>query len=247
MGALTTILIILAVIAFIASLKATVVISYAEEVRLYVKVLIFKIGILPSKEKKFKHKMSAKKAEKIKEKMRKKADKKRISSEEKKKKKAEKKETKEKKNISQILSDIKLFASLGVLVIEKFFGHLKIKIARIKLIIATPDAATTALAYGGVTQALNILLPVLESVKNFENLNKADIQVTADFVSDTPVIDIKLAFSIRVWHVFDIAFSALGRFIKKKLLSGDDQSNHKGPNNPTKKQNKKKNNLPKGK
>jgi len=238
-GALITILVIAAIIAFIALIKATVVISYSDEVCLHVRVLCFKIKILPSREKKQKRSMSVKQAEKIKAKLRKKAEKKKLSAVEKQKKKEEKKKTKEKKSISAIISDVQLFASLGVLVIQKFFKHLRIKIAKIHLIIATPDAATTAVAYGAVTQSLNILLPALESVKNFKDIEKADIFVDADFLEETPTVDIKLAFSIRIWHVFDIAFSALGRFIKKKLLT-DTAEEKKSPSHKRQKKAKNK-------
>lgn len=208
-------------------MKATVTISYSDEIRLFVRVLIFKINILPKKDKKGPRSMSAKKAEKIRSKLRKKAEKKRISAQEKKKEKAERKAHKTKKDITQTVSNIKMLASLAVLVIEKFFKHLRIKLARIKIIVATEDAATTAVAYGAITQSINILFPALESLKNFKNLKNTDIDVSADFTKDSPEIDVKLSFSIRVWQVFDIAISALISFIKHKIsaLSASDGKN----------------------
>ena len=199
---------------FIGFLKATVVIAYSDEIELYVRVLFLKIRILPSKEKKYPHSMSAKKATKIRESMRKKAEKKRVSAEEKAKAKEEKKTSKEKKSISEIIAIVKMVSDIAVTVIGKFFKHLRIKVARIKITVATGDAATTAIAYGAVSQSLNVLMPALESVKNFENIDKADIKIDLDYAAEAPTIDIKLGFSIRVWHVFDLAFSALGRFIK---------------------------------
>ena len=210
-------LIILAVIAFIAFLKATVIISYADELELAVKVLFIKIKILPSKKKRGPQSMSEKKARKLREKLRAKAEKKKLAKETKEKENALK--DTEKKSISETMDMIKMFASLGVTVIQTFFKHLRIKIARIKIKVATGDAATTAIAYGAITQSLNVLLPALESVKNFKNIKKADIDVSADFIEESPTIDIKLVFSIRVWQVFDIGFAALGRFLKHKLKS----------------------------
>ena len=212
-------LIILAVIAFIAFLKATVIISYADELELAVKVLFIKIKILPSKKKRGPQSMSEKKARKLREKLRAKAEKKKLAKETKEKEKALKEKNKEKKSISETVDMIKMFASLGVTVIQTFFKHLRIKIARIKIKVATGDAVTTAIAYGAITQSLNVLLPALESVKNFKNIKKADIDVSADFIEESPTIDIKLVFSIRVWQVFDIGFAALGRFLKHKLKS----------------------------
>lgn len=227
-GIKTTALIIMsaiaAIIIFIAFLKATLTISYSDEVKLFVKVLIFNINILPKKDKKGPHSMSAKKSEKIRAKLNKKAEKERISAEEKKKQKAERKSSK--KSLGETISNIKMFASLGILVIEKFFKHLRIKLARIKIVVASEDAATTAVAYGAITQSINVLFPALESVKNFQNLKNTDIDVRADFTKDSPEIDVKLSFSIRVWQVFDIAISALVSFIKHKFSDLSENTGH---------------------
>lgn len=212
-GALGVILIILLAILFIGSIKATVTIAYSDEVKLFVRVLFIKIKILPSKKGKRVGGMSAAKAEKIRKSLNKKINKKNLSAEEKKKRKAQK------KSVGDIISTVKLVSVLAVTVIEKFFKHLRIKIARIRITVASEDAATTAIAYGAVTQSLNILLPALESVKNFEKLKKADIAVNCDFASTEPEIDIKLGFSIRVWQVFHIALSALASLIKHKVRS----------------------------
>lgn len=217
--ALTVILIILAVFFFIGMIKASVTIAYSDEVTLYLRVLFLKIKILPKKEPKKLNGMSTAKANKIRRKIEKKAEKKRLSAEEKKKLKAQKKAQGKKKSPQEIISIVQLVSKLAVAVIERFARHLRIKIARIKLIIATDDAATTAIAYGAVSQSLNILLPALEEVKNFQKLKNADISVDCDFLSSEPVIDVKLGFSIRVWQVLHIALAALITLIKHKLKS----------------------------
>ena len=214
-------LIIFAVIAFIASIKATVTVAYSDEVSLSVKVLFFKIKILPSKDGKKVRGMSEKKAKKIREALQKKEKKKALE----KKEKDEAKKIKDKKSILEIISNVKLITSIVLTVIKKFFGHLKIKITRIKLVVASDDAATTAVAYGAITQSLNILLPALESVKTFKGIKRSEIDVRADFLQDSPTIDIEISFSIRVWHIFHVAFSALGKFIKHKF-SSETNTNH---------------------
>ena len=63
---------------FILSLRATLIIAYNGEVTLSLKVLFVKIKLFPKGEKKSgPHKMSAKKAQRIKTRLKKKADKKR--------------------------------------------------------------------------------------------------------------------------------------------------------------------------
>ena len=78
MTALIVIGIIVLFFAFLLSLKATITIAYCGEVALSVRVLFFKIKILPAKKKKYPRSMSAKKARKLKAKREKKLAKKAV-------------------------------------------------------------------------------------------------------------------------------------------------------------------------
>ena len=209
-------------------IKASVTIAYSDEIALYVKVLFIKIPILPKKEPKKIKGMSSAKAQKIRKNLEKKAQKKALAAQEKAEAKKEKEQSKQKKSPGEIVSIIKMVSDLAVTVIDRFARHLRIHIARIKLVIASEDAATTAILYGTVSQSINLFFPVLERVKNFPKLRNADISVDCDFASTEPVIDIKLGFSIRVWQVLHIALSALITFIKHKLKS-DTKSNEAKP------------------
>ena len=220
-----TALIVLGIIAlffvFLLCLKATVTIIYCGEVRLYVKVLFLKIKILPAKKKKYPRSMSAKKARKLKQKREKKLAKKAKKKAEKKQAKEEQKKAersgdvkKEKKSAGEILDIISLVANLIKAVIGKFFSHLRIKVARIRLKIATADAATTAITYGAVTQAINVLFPLIDQIKTVKTPPNKDIDISADFCSDETEIDIEISFALRVWHLFSVLFAALGKLIK---------------------------------
>ncbi len=225
MTALIVIGCILLFFIFLFSLKATITIAYHEEVTLSVKVLFFKIGILPKKEKKGSHSMSAKKAQKLRQKQAKKSAKKKDAA----KKKADAKAAraaehtpKKKKSIADILDIIALVRKLVGEVVRRFFKHLRIDVARLRVKVATGDAASTAIAYGAVTQGLNLLLPLLEQVKNFSLPDVSDLSVEADFLGDAPDIDVKISFSLRVWHLFDVALGAAKKFLVhqfKKMMN----------------------------
>ncbi len=238
---------ILVFFVFLLTLKATVTIMYSGEVELFVKVLCFKIKILPAKEKKRTQSMSAKKAAKIKAKLQAKEKKKKEKKKQKKKDKLEKKQAlaegtvkKEKKTPGDILDLISLVTNLLKKVIGKFFGHLRIKVARIRLVIGTGDAATTAITYGAVTQGINVIFPLLEGIKNFKLNRNADIDVAADFAAETTEIDICVSLSLRVWHLFHVVFAALGELIKYVFKSLKRKSEKKGnaPQNKANKANK---------
>ena len=170
--------------------------------------------------------MSAAKARKLRKKSEKKAAKKAEASKKKKIKTAEHKimaKEKPKKTLPEILDILSLVRSLVAIIVRKFFKHLRIKVARLKIKVATPDAASTAVAYGAITGAVNLLLPVLEQVKNFKLPDPKDFSIEADFLGDSIELDLSLSFSLRVWHVFDIAFGALGSFLRhqfKKMMKG---------------------------
>ncbi len=222
MTALLILGILLLFFIFLLSLKARITICYRDELTLSVKVLFIKIGILPKKEKVGPHSMSAKKAKKIREAAAKKEKKKREAALEKKAKKAQKKENKKnapKKSISEIMDMISLIRKLVAIVIRRFFKHLRIDIARLRITVATGDAATTAIAYGAITQSINLLLPVLERVKNFGLPRTTELDIQPDFTAEAPDVDIVISFSLRVWHLFHVAFGALKTLIKH-LVNG---------------------------
>lgn len=199
---------------FLLSIKVKIIISYSEEVALTVHVLGIKIKILPAKKKKGPHSMSEKKAEKIKKKLRQKKLKKNEASRKKAAKKEEESKTpKPKKTLPEILYIIGLVRTLAAKVIKTFFKHLRIDIAKLKIVVATGDAASTAIAYGAITQSINLLFPILEEVKNFSLPKDTDIDVSVDYLSDGITADIRLGFALRVWHVFAVAFGALFKLI----------------------------------
>ena len=210
---------------FLFSLRAVITIAYSDEVALTVRVLFIKIKILPKADKRKKiHSMSRKKAEKIKKQLAAKEEKKRKKKQLKKEKKqAQKeqkaKEPKQKKSLSEILDLVDLAIALVKTVFKCFFGHLRVDVARFRIKVAMGDPATTAVAYGAVSQAVSYLLALLQNNKNVRGLKKADLDIECDFLSDSIAADIELSFSMRVWHVFHIAFAALGSLIKKKVKS----------------------------
>lgn len=219
--ALKIIGIIILFFALLLSLKATVTVEYTGEVALFVRVLFIKLRILPKKAKKRPRSMSRRKAMKLKAALEKKEAKKRAKKAKKKAEKAEKKAAaakdsakKEKKSPQEIMDIVSLVCHLTRAVVGKFFGHLRIKLARIRLNIGTGDAAATAIVYGAVTQSINVLFPLLEGIKTVSLPVGKDICINADFTAEETEIDIKISFSLRVWHLFHVAFAALIQMIK---------------------------------
>ena len=198
---------LVALLTLLLFLKVSLIISYDEGAKLTLKVLFVRKTLYPKKKKKHhKKSMSAKKAQRVKDKL-----------ERKKAKKKEKKQEKKgsgkskKSSVSDIMDTVGTVSILVREIVSRFTKYIRIKIAKIHIKIATGDAAHTAIAYGALTQSINVLFPLLEDVKNFNMPKNQDIDISPDFLSEDSEIELKLVFSIRVWQALVTALAALKR------------------------------------
>ncbi|MCQ2428180.1 MAG: hypothetical protein MJ137_07265 [Clostridia bacterium] len=214
----------------IGMIRAEVVISYAEEFGLTVRIAGIPIRILPTSPKKDRLKDYTPAAM---EKKRKKAEKKEKSKAEKKAKKERKKEkdkqkkaeaekagkAKKKTSLKDIEKIIRLITSVVKTAVTRFAKSLRIRVARLHVGVATGDAAQTAVMYGAVTQAVSYLAYLLDSTSTLRYPAKSDVSIYADFLSEKPVLDIEIGLSICVWQVFDLLFRSAGAAIRELIKS----------------------------
>ena len=207
---------ILLFLIFLLSVKVRLSVTYREEISLTLRVLGIRIYSYPKKHRKGPRKMSAKKAARIKAKLLKKRLKKNEASRQKAaQKEADKlsrKDTIDNK-LSNIIYTVDLIRVVAAKLIKKFFKHIRIDVTRLKITVASEDAATTAVAYGALTQSINILMPILKQAKGFKPPKPTELDVQIDYLCDTPSADIKLCFSLRVWQILDVALSTFIKFI----------------------------------
>ena len=229
MTALYIIIGIVLLFVFILSLKAKVKLEYDEILRLSVKILCFNIQIAPKKEPKpldfsgYSFKKHQKRLRENYEKYLKKKKKKEAKKEKKaeeKEKKAEQKRIAKEKNIPKqptrsIFDWVEIAKAVIGALFSKFANHLHIKVARLNIKVATGDAATTAIVYGAVIQSVAYIIEILQKITNVDGLEKADISVEPDYLSESTTLDLCFVFSLRIWHVLHILFGTLGRAIKK--------------------------------
>ncbi|MBO5702736.1 MAG: hypothetical protein J6S71_09880 [Clostridia bacterium] len=213
---------ILLFFAFIASLRAEVLIAYSDDLALTIRVLGIPIKILPKKKKKVKisaysrknrAKYEAAEKEKALKKAKKKKDKKKKKEEAKAKKKADKAagKAKPKKPIGDIIDMIRDLVAVAVL---RFSKHLRIRVARLHIGVATGDAASTAILYGAIAPAVACIAAYLDSTSTLRHPARSDVDIHADYLSEKMQIDIEIGFSICVWQVFDILFRTGFRLVK---------------------------------
>lgn len=209
---------------FILLLKATVTLEYREDVALSISILgIIKIKLLPKKQKKLRlGRYSKKKIERRKKKQLKKELEKQRKKQEKKEAKKLKKE--QKKNISArekarkptLSENLEMIKDILAMFFTRFFKHFRIKVARLHIELSTGDPASTAILYGAICQTVAPIAAFLEKFTNINDLDGADISVQPNFLAESTSVDIKIAFSLRVWHLVDIGLRALKIFISTK-------------------------------
>ena len=238
LGAVTALAVL--TVLFILSLRGTLTVGYDGEFFLFFKVLFFNVRLLPPKEEKRKcrRSMSRRRAKRIRRLVAQREERKqalkeklfgRRTDKEKKTDEISDGEVEKDKSSSkppvrliarEVIDILSAFTEIIAILVKRFTHHLRIKVSKFKIKIATPDASVTAVTYGAATGILNVLLPILRDVDNLGLPKEESFDISADFVSDTPDIDIKVSFSLRTWHIADIALRSmlggLSRYVKRK-------------------------------
>lgn len=215
------ILIILCVLAFLLLfalfLKARFRIKAESEVTLTLEVLFLKFRLFPKKEARPDPRKFSKRAlEKKIAKERKKALKKQKKASAKNTKKQKQEESPKESNgsltekIELVLFLVKkLFSALG--------KRLRIDVKRLNIIVATGDAAETAVLYGAVSASAAALTEFLVTKTKTTLPNAERGGVFADFVGEKSRVDIEIVLSMRVYQAFGLVFSVAYNYLKKQI------------------------------
>ncbi len=200
--------------------------------KLSVRVLFIKLKILPKKEKSYNlknytlkkiRKRDAKAAEKAAKAAVKKKEKAEVKAKKKAEKKAklaamtkaERKALKAKKKASRpALTDlIPLVCRVLGLFVSRFFGKLRIKVAKLHVRVGAADAMQAALMYGVANQAVQYLFCFLQKITNVDGLQNADFRVEPDFLSDKIEFDFCLTIRVSMGNVLGALFKAGWKFL----------------------------------
>lgn len=210
------------IIAAILCLRVSVRIGVDENFSLVAGVGFIRIRIFPAKEKKLK--LSDYRIDKF----RKLEEKKRLAAEKKKAKKAKKSPPAEQKAASQpaggsaekkkrdIPALISKLTRVAGVFLKRFGKHLRIDLKKLNIIIATGDAAQTAIIYGAVIGAVQNLYALLASSGMLRTTKKSELFVEPDFLSEKMRVEVDLRFSFMIWQFFDMAIRAGVEFLKNE-------------------------------
>ena len=134
-----------------------------------------------------------------------------------KKKPEEKPAGKKKLGFSDIMYIVKLVLRVLKIFFKRFNRYLYIKAVKIKIKVASDDAAKTAIMYGVCAQSVAYILEILDNKTNIDYNKNAEVNVAVDYLAEKPSADIDIAFSLRVWHLLDILFRVAVAAVKKHL------------------------------
>lgn len=113
-------------------------------------------------------------------------------------------------SLSELLEIVNKFCT-------KFFGHVRVKVALLKIIVATDDPAKTAVRYGAYVQTVAYITEILKRKTKFGLTRNSDIEIRPDFCSTKTVaqIDIKLSVSVG-GAIHSLIHAAIG-YVKAKM------------------------------
>ena len=221
--------ILLGILLFLCALillPVSIKIGYAEEVTLSVGTLGLYFPILPKKPKKAKP-MSRREYKKRLDKDLRLAEKKRLAAEKKAQKKqsaklAKQSEADKKLPASEMKDEpsaIRIVLRIVSGVLDTFFGKLRVKIARVHIVVGGPDAAKTAITYGIVSQGVAYLMELISYKTKMTRARNTYVSVVPDFLAKTTTADLLIIFRLRLIDLLSTGIVFVIRFMKEKTAS----------------------------
>ena len=204
-SALYIILFIIAGIVLLLSIPVGINLVLEDELRVYLRVLFLKIKLYPSKKKKFnqrKHEKKKKKKESAKSSVLKERD--------------------EIKSKPTLLENISTITEIVRTFFKHFSKHLHVKLTKIHIKVATPDAAETAILYGAVSGAVACLVELIDSITNLGRIKQSSIAVEPDFLSEKSIARLNISLYI---NSFGAIIVILRTLIKYFILKNKNSNN----------------------
>ncbi len=210
----------------VCMIRAEAVISFDGEFGLTVRAAGIPIRILPKKQKKIRLRDYTPRAvERRRKKEEKRAAKKERRAAKKEAKKAKGASGKKEKKKTDVLATVRLIAAAVKTAVSRFGKHLRVRVARLHLAVATGDAASTAILYGAVSQTVAYTAALLDSTSTLKNPAKSDVRIYADYLSEKTSADIEIGFSLRVWQLLDILFRSGFSIIRQMIRANAEKNN----------------------
>jgi len=201
---------VLLLLAAVLFAKAGVLVRYSDDLSLFLTVAGIKFRLIPGKEKKVRpSRYSVRRIRAERKKAARKAA----------KKSEKKQEPEKKKKKTDVLTLLRTVGAALSAAVPRFGRYMKITVARLHVAVATGDAASTAILYGAVVQSAAYIAALLDSLSVLNRPDKADVDVHADYLSETTTADVEIGLHLRIWQIFDILFKTAFAALKARAGS----------------------------
>ncbi len=97
---------------------------------------------------------------------------------------------------------LNLFKNFG----EHYAAKFKVHILKLDITVATGDAASTAILYGGVSQAAGYLIEFLKNTTALKIPRRAKLNIGTDFCTDTTRYDVKIQVFIHLRRLISLLY-----------------------------------------
>ena len=104
-------------------------------------------------------------------------------------------------------------------ILDTFFGKLRVKIARVHIVVGGPDAAKTALTYGVIAQSVAYLMELLSNKTKMSRKDDTSVSVVPDFLATKTTADLLIIFRLRLIDLLSTGIVFFIRFMKEKTAS----------------------------
>ncbi len=147
--------------------------------------------------------------------------------EEKKKKHAA---THKKKSIADILRAVKLILRILKRTYPKLIFAFRIRVCELRAVVATDDAAKTAILYGTVSQGFAYILALCEEFLWCKR-SKKRVSVVPDFCGTETSLQVKIRFTTQPFRLLRLGVAAGMMFLKEKAKEKNTTVQTKGEKN----------------
>ena len=106
-----------------------------------------------------------------------------------------------------LMQVVTAFKELAIGILTRFARHIRPDEFRLRVLVATDDAAKTAMEYGAVCAAAGAVRAAVEGLRRADP-KRINVQVECDFLAEAYEFDAELCVSIRVWRLALIALFA---------------------------------------
>lgn len=183
-------------------------IIYENELVVYLRILFFKIRIIPDTNKRFDiGKLTH----------RKKASPTNVISD-------IKKATPYSPSILDKLNSVREIISI---IFRTFHRRVNVKLTKIHVRVATPDAAQTAILYGAVSTAVACILDLIDDISKLKPLKQSSVSVEPDFISAKTDVKLNIQFYVSIFDTIVILMKSFFKYysVKDKFITYNRKEN----------------------